>query len=178
MDAGPGDEVEASVMARGPELEPLRLAAYHEAGHAVMAQLCGQQVTEVEIVGDDELSGSVRSLRFADERLSRIDSELPTAPVERRLLCTLAGMVAESVAGGGDHWDEGSEDLDAAVRLAMQVVVDCERVVPFLELAREHVEDLLLQHWPAVETLAGRLIDRRRLNGEDVRRLLTDLLPD
>ena len=31
-----------------------RLSAYHEAGHAVMAELCGRQVTEVEIIGDRE----------------------------------------------------------------------------------------------------------------------------
>ena len=31
-----------------------RLTAFHEAGHAVMAELCGRQVTAVEIVGDRE----------------------------------------------------------------------------------------------------------------------------
>jgi hypothetical protein len=142
-----------------------------------MAQLCGQQITEVEIIGDDEHAGSVRSLRFLEEQPSERDPAIPTAPIERRLLCTVAGMVAESMAGGPSDWDEGAEDLDAAVRLAMQVVGDCERVLPYLEITREHTEDLLRAHWSAVERLAGTLIERRRVSGEEVRRLLGPLLP-
>ena len=152
--------------------EAVRLTAIHEAGHAVMAHLCGQQITEVEIEGDDEHTGSVRSLRFVEERPDEIDPNLPTAPLERRLLCTVAGMVAEAMASGRGGWDEGSEDLDAAVRLAIRVVGDCERVVPFLETARAHAEDLLRSRWPEVERLACELVKNRRLSGEDVRRLL------
>lgn len=153
------------------------LTAYHEAGHAVMAQLCGQQITEVEIIGDDDHSGSVRSLRFLEEEPSEHDPAIPTAPVERRLLCIVAGMVAESLAGGRTDWDEGFEDLDTAVRLAMQVVGDCERVLPYLEVAREHAERLLRANWVAVERLADVLVDERRLSGEEVRKLLRPLLP-
>lgn len=161
----------------GVSTDPVRLTAYHEAGHAVMAQLCGQQITEVEIIGDEDHSGSVKSLRFPAEHGSDADPAMPTAPTERRLLCTAAGMVAESMASGRDRWDEGCEDLDAAVRLAMQVVGDCERVLPYLEVVREHTEELLDRNWPAVEALAETLFDRGRLTGEEVRRLLTPLLP-
>jgi len=157
--------------------DPLRLTAYHEAGHAVMAQLCGQRITEVEIIGDAEHAGSVRSLRIHEEQEPDVDSSIPTAPIERSLLCLVAGMVAEAMVSGHRSWDEGCEDLDAAVRLAMQVVGDCERVLPFLEIAREHTEGLLESHWPAVEALASSLIERRRMTGEEVRRLLAPLLP-
>jgi len=155
----------------------LRLTAYHEAGHAVMAELCGQHVTEVEIVGDAEHTGSVQSLRFAEEHASEHDPGIPTAPIERRLLCTAAGMVAESMVSGRRGWDDGSEDLDAAVRLAMQVVGDCERVIPYLEIVRDHAENLMRMNWSAVQALAGALMDRRRMSGEEVRRLLAPLLP-
>jgi len=157
--------------------DPLRLTAYHEAGHAVMAQLCGQRITEVEIIGDSEHSGSVRSLRIHEEQGPDVDPGIPTAPTERLLLCLVAGMVAEARVSGRRSWDEGCEDLDAAVRLAMQVVGDCERVLPFLEIARDHTEGLLKNHWPAVEALASSLIERRRMTGEEVRRLLAPLLP-
>jgi hypothetical protein len=142
-----------------------------------MAQLCGRQITEVEIVGDEEHTGSVQSLRFDDEHPSDRDPALPTAPIERRLLCTVAGMVAESMVSGRDDWDEGCEDLDLAVGLAMRVVNDCERVIPFLEIVREHTEDLLRRNWAAVEALAGGLIEHRSMTGEEVRRLLAPLLP-
>jgi ATP-dependent Zn protease len=157
--------------------DPLRLTAYHEAGHAVMAQLCGQRITEVEIIGDTEHSGSVRSLRIHEEQGPDVDPGIPTALTERMLLCLVAGMVAESMISGRRSWDEGSEDLDAAVRLAMKVVGDCERVLPFLEIAREHTEDLLRRNWPAVDRLAAALMERRRMTGEEVRRLLAPLLP-
>lgn len=153
------------------------MTAYHEAGHAVMAQLCGQQITEVEIIGDDDHSGSVRSLRFIEEQPSERDPAIPSAPIERRLLCTVAGMVAESMAGGRSVWDEGCDELDAAVRLAMQVVGDCERVLPYLETVREHAEQVLRANWVAVERLADVLVETRRLSGEEVRKLLSPLLP-
>lgn len=142
-----------------------------------MAELCGQHVTEVEIVGDEEHSGSVQSLRFSEEHPSEHDPGIPTAPIERRLLCTAAGMVAEDLVSGRRSWDEGCEDLDAVVRLAMQVVGDCERVIPYLEIVREHTENLLRTNWSAVEALAGALMDRKRMTGEEVRRLLAPLLP-
>jgi len=142
-----------------------------------MAQLCGQQITEVEIIGDAEHSGTVRSLRIHEERERENDPGLPTAPTERLLLCLVAGMVAETMVSGRRSWDEGCEDLDAAVRLAMQVVGDCERVLPFLEIAREHTESLLRTNWSAVERLAETLVERRKMTGEEVRRLLAPLLP-
>lgn len=142
-----------------------------------MAQLCGQQITEVEIIGDDELAGSVQSLRFVEEHPSESDPAIPTAPIERRLLCIAAGMVAEAIVSGKPTWDESCEDLDAAVRLAMQVVGDCERVLPYLEIVRDHAEDLLRANWPAVELLAETLLEDRRMTGEEVRKLLGPLLP-
>lgn len=142
-----------------------------------MAQLCGQQITEVEIVGDDDHLGSVRSLRFPEETPANDDAEQATAPIERRLLCTVAGVVAEAMISGREGWDESSEDLDAAVRLAMKVVDDCDRILPFLDQVRSHAEDLLRSNWIAVETLAEALIDRRRMTGEEVRRLLAPLVP-
>lgn len=157
--------------------DPLRLIAFHEAGHAVMAQLCGQRITEVEIVGDEDHAGSVQSLRFADEHGPNQESGIPSAPTERRLLCVAAGMVAENLVSGRGQWDDSCEDLDAAVHLAMKVVGDCERVIPYLEIVREHTEDLLRRNWTAVEALADVLVKRRRMTGEEVRRLLEPLLP-
>jgi hypothetical protein len=131
----------------------------------------------VEIVGDEELTGSVRSLRFAEERGTGHDPGIPTAPTERRLLCIAAGMAAENIVSGRQQWDESCEDLDAAVHLAMKVVGDCERVIPYLEIVREHTDDLLRRNWPAVAALADVLVERRRMTGEEVRRLLEPLLP-
>jgi len=151
----------------------LRLTAHHEAGHAVMAELCGQHVTAVEIVGDDDRTGSVRSLRFRPDPLEVVDPSLPTAHLERRLLCLLAGPVAEEMAGGRHDWaDRGGPELDEAVRMAMKIVRDCQRVLPYLEEARSHVETVLEQHWEIVERVAAELMVRGRIGGDEVRRAL------
>ncbi len=160
-----------------PAIDHERATAYHEAGHAVIAVLCGERLTGVEIVGDDHHLGSVDALRLGLEPAAGVDPAVPTAPVERRLLCVLAGPVAESIITGEPAWDEHSGDLDVAVRLALQVTGDCCAVEPYLDAARDHLEDLLCRHWLAVETLAWALLADRRLDGATVRRLLRPLLP-
>jgi ATP-dependent Zn protease len=152
--------------------ESERLTAFHEAGHAVMAQLCGQQITRVEIVGDADHTGSVHSLRFPANPGMRDGAEA----VEDRLRCTLAGVVAETIVSGREDWDEKSEDLDSAVRLAMQMVDDCEAVLPFLEKLRREIEEELRDRWVAVELLAIELLLHKSLTGSEVRKLLGPLL--
>ena len=155
----------------------LMASAYHEAGHAVMAHLCGQHLTQVEIIGDEEHSGSVSSLRLRDEpEMGEEGLGLRTAAIEARILCVCAGMVSEQMVSGSRHWDEGSEDVDEAVRLAMRVVGDCERVMVYLEEAREHAEFVLRRHWAAVETLANALLLHRSLVGQQVRAILEPLV--
>jgi ATP-dependent Zn protease len=157
--------------------EGKRLTAFHEAGHAVMAELCGQHITRVEIEGDSEHSGSVQSLRFEPDPSEVLSAEEEAASVEARLKCVLAGTVAENMVSGVDQWDEGSEDLEMAVRLAMRLVDDCEDVLPLLEDVRDELRRELGEHWAAVEALAAELLARTSLDGAEVRRLLTPLLP-
>lgn len=153
-----------------------RLTAIHEAGHAVMAELCGQHLTEVEIEGDSEHAGTVQSLRFPPDPAEDDSPEAAAASIEARLKCVLAGTVAEGRVSGRDGWDQASEDLDLAVRLAMRLVDDCEDVPPLLEDVREVVEEELACNWPAVEALAAELLERRSLSGAEVRKLLAPFL--
>jgi ATP-dependent Zn protease len=149
-----------------PSTDAERLTAFHEAGHAVMAELCGRQVTEVEIVGDREHAGMVHSLAFPP------NPEAAAEDVERHLKIILAGTVAEAMVSGRRGWDETSEDLDTAVRLAMRLVDDCEDVLPLLSDIGADVERDLQSHWSAVEMLAAELLDRKTLTGSEVRNLL------
>lgn len=159
-----------------PPAEPERLTAFHEAGHAVMAQLRGRQVTEVEIVGDREHTGMVHSLAFPPDPEDGVPPEAENDDVERQLKVILAGTVAEAMVSGRRVWDETSEDLNVAVRLGMRLVDDCEDVLPLLEGIGADVERDLNRHWSAVEMLADELLDRKTLTGSEVRKLLTDVL--
>lgn len=161
------------------EMESMdRLTAYHEAGHAVMAQLCGQYIVKVEIIGSGDLSGTCSSLRFRGEPAIGEDPAMPTAAVEARILCLCAGMAAENMAGGCTASQDGGGDLDEAVRLALRLVDDCEAVMPYLQRASEFAEEILGRHWDAVETLATSLLARKSIAGEEVRELLAPVLGD
>jgi len=153
-----------------PPADAERLTAFHEAGHAVIAELCGRLLTEVEIVGDREHSGSVQSLSFTP------DPGAEAEDIERHLKIILAGTVAEARVSGRQGWDETSEDLVAAVRLGMRLVDDCEDVLPLLKDIGADVERELGRHWTAVEMLAVELLESKALTGSEVRKLLTPLL--
>ena len=156
-----------------PSTEAERLTAFHEAGHAVMAELCGRQVTEVEIVGDHGHAGMMHSFAFPPDSEDGATSEAENDDVERQLKIILAGTVAEAMVSGRQGWGETSEDVDAAVRLGMRLVDDCEDVLPLLSDIGADVEQDLRRHWSAVELLANELIVRKTLTGSEVRRLLT-----
>lgn len=153
--------------------EQLRtVTAWHEAGHAVMAHLCGQIVTGIEIEGDLEHSGSVSSLRLVHSR-DATDGDLRTVRLETRILCLVAGFAAEAMITGEWDWSSAEEeDLNEAVRLALRVVGRCDRVQHYLEEARDHAVDLLHRNWPAVKAVAGELLARGRLSGEQFRVIL------
>lgn len=150
-----------------------RLTAYHEAGHAVMAEVYGRLITRVEIEGDSEHTGSVESLRIDSEAGEKADGEAVRQAIEERLKCILAGTVAEGMVSGRDQWPESSEDLDLAVRLAMRLVENCEDVLPLLERLRGELVVELERHWGGVERLAAELLRKKSLDGSEVRRLLS-----
>lgn len=168
------------------------LTAFHEAGHAVMAHLCGRRLTLVEIEGDSERRGSCTLLRKRpdpeesvdwhraddpDDEMSLVEKTIPSVHLERELLCLCAGMVCELmlIDDESEPADLGllhGRDLDQAVRLALQVVGRCDRVLPYLETVRSHAQELMRQQRPAVEHLAAALLEHRRLPGYQVHRLL------
>lgn len=152
--------------------DPMVLTAYHEAGHAVMAHLCGQIVTRVEIVGDDEHTGSVSCIRFLEEPRWGMDENIPSAAIEARILCLVAGIAAENIFTEDLSWREQEGDLDEAVRLALRIVGSCDRVLPFLQEGRDHAVNLLRRHWKAVEALAGLLLIHGSLSREELRQVV------
>ncbi len=153
-------------------INPERLTAYHEAGHALASELYGQVLTRVEILGDTEHSGTTETLRFPVDPDEGGSSRASVEAIENRLRCVLAGTVAEMMVSEREGWNESSEDLELAVRLAMKLVDDCEDVLPLLEDLRADLENVLREHWAAVESLADELVRRKSLSGAEVRQIL------
>jgi hypothetical protein len=158
------------------------LTAFHEAGHAVMAHLCGRRLTLVEIDGDRHRRGSCTFVQPSPDPEESVESLVPCVHLERELLCLCAGMVCEQIlcedeprpSEGWNNgcWDEHSRDLGQAIHLALQIVGRCDRVLPYLEAVHEHVHELMLRHWSAVEAVAAELLSRRRLHGFYVHRMV------
>jgi len=140
--------------------------AYHEAGHAVMAHLCGQRVESVEILGDEELSGSVSTLSLNTDSSSSLEMEL-------QILCLLSGQAAESIRFPRVAAPYENEDLDAAIRIALNLLSSPEEVMPFLKNAEAEVLRLLYREWELVEALVTALHQQPVLEGEELRRILT-----
>ncbi len=154
------------------------LTAYHEAGHALASELYGQVLTRVEILGDTEHSGTTEARRFPVDPDEDGSSRAGIEAVENRLRCVLAGTVAEMMVSEREGWDESSEDLELAVRLAMKLVDDCEDVLPLLEDVRADLERTLRENWTAVESLAAELVRRKSLSGAEVRQILESRITD
>jgi hypothetical protein len=94
---------------KNPEL---RAVAYHEAGHAVLHVLAGQQVESVTIVPTKEYLGQTRLASSAQ-------------PVDgyRTLICLLAGPVAEALTTGCVNHEGATDDLEQIVGLVKPLLM-------------------------------------------------------
>lgn len=144
------------------DLDGLRLAAFHEAGHAVVATLVGWPVEEVWIdpgepgLGNCELSPTV----FPDTRW--------------RCVAMVAGACAARMALGSEHARIIAAQADGDFALAHQ---ELEAMgVPDVKIAFaalcDAAEELLDASWEAVEHLAGRLLETGTVAGPDLPGLL------
>lgn len=137
--------------------------------------LCGQRVTRLEITGDNEHAGSCHLQRFPPATGRSIRADRSAA--RDRILCLVAGLIAEARAGGRDEWDELSTELDEAVRLALHLTGDCEAALHLLEETRGLATVLLNRHWGAVTVLAEELLLRGHLSARELEVLLGDRVP-
>src|SRR4051794_18358115 len=128
----------------GAMSEPMdsdRRVAYHEAGHAVVAWCLDEPITNICIPTPDGQRGGVNAGYTA---IGTEDGQLYRFAQEADSLFYAAGPAAELIEF--DDCDPLSEEGDE------------NPVHPRSKLLeiRELVKELLLRHWPAVETLAVR----------------------
>lgn len=150
-----------------------RLVAYHEAGHAVAAFYLGLRVREVSIVPDADALGHVSwkpmppSFRPDAEVSPRVRDR-----IEREAIATLAGPWAEEKAGGDDAWRTSGSDLDDSVALLQYLCASDDELQAYLHLVSIRARNLVERLWDSIDALAHQLLAKRRLSGEEVRRLM------
>jgi len=177
-----------------------KVIAYHEAGHALMQVLSGENELKLQKVTIIPRGRSLGSTHFTPERdLLNYSRELLIA----RLQCLMAGRVAEELAIG-TITSGASGDIQEATRTARQMVFEFGMSpMGFMALSRSdgeealasqqtfheaehHVRTLLDQNYAAttltlqahrgtLDAIANDLITHETISGDDVRRLIASI---
>ena len=178
-----------------------RIIAYHEAGHALVQVLSGDDTMKLHKVTIIPRGRSLGSTQFTPERdLYNQSREQLVA----RLRCLMAGRVAEELALGSIT-SGASSDIQEATRIARQMVFEwgmsplgfmaltrsegeAELASPqTLHDAEHHVKTLLAENYAAttqivaearaaLDAIAQDLIERETISGEDVRQTIGSIL--
>lgn len=174
-----------------------KVIAYHEAGHALMQVLSGEDAMKLQKVTIIPRGRSLGSTHFAPERdLFNYSRELLVA----RLRCLMAGRVAEELALG-TITSGASGDIQEATRTARQMVFEFGMSpLGFMALTRaedgepiasaqtfheaeRHLKALLDDNYEAttqalrgnrvaLDAIAEALIARETISGDDVRQIV------
>jgi cell division protease FtsH len=179
-----------------------RVIAYHEAGHALMQVLSGEDSMKLQKVTIIPRGRSLGSTHFSPERdLFNYSREMLIA----RLRCLMAGRVAEELALGSVT-SGASCDIQEATRTARQMVFEWGMSpLGFMALshpdgekplaspqtfheAEQYLKALLDDNYvattaaltknrTALDAIATDLIARETISGDDVRRIVADSQP-
>ena len=178
-----------------------RIIAYHEAGHALVQVLSGDDTMKLHKVTIIPRGRSLGSTQFTPERdLYNQSREQLVA----RLRCLMAGRVAEELALGSIT-SGASSDIQEATRIARQMVFEwgmsplgfmaltrsegeAELASPqTLHDAEHHVKTLLAENYAAttrivaearaaLDAIAQDLIERETISGDDISKTSASIL--
>lgn len=172
--------------------QDLEVVAYHEAGHAVMSLLRGEEISRVSIHG---MTSGVGGAVFHTDNDRCFTTK---RDVETRIMTAYAGRASEEIHFGEDNITEGAgNDITQATSLLLSYVTKCgfdktsgmvdlalltgefqtndivtNRVA---ELSKELYQDtvsLLKKNYHLVEKLAMQLLEVKTMSGDEVTALL------
>lgn len=176
-----------------------RVIAYHEAGHALMQVLSGEDTIKLQKVTIIPRGRSLGSTHFTPERdLFNYSQEQLIA----KLRCLMAGRIAEELALGSIT-SGASGDIQEATRTARQMVFEWGMSpLGFMALSRSDGEEaiaspqtyheaeahvrtlldgnyaastrILIESRPALDQIAEELMARETISGDDVRRIVNE----
>jgi hypothetical protein len=180
----------SSAPQRREVLSDVEIAAWHEAGHAVVARVLGQPVDEMFIT--DGGGGGIWH-KPKSERRSGIETEDLRRPLEDAgadiepsqrmvelffptLAVAAAGWIAQLRAAGDRpfeyHSKTCSSDRHHLNTVARAVTETPEAALALVIRAERKAIDVLEEHWPAVRVLARELIQHRRMYASHISNVL------
>jgi len=163
------------------------VTAWHESGHALAATLLNPEnrVAKVTIIPTTGGAGGF-CVNIPPERMYWTKKEL-----EQQIMVNLAGRCAEELRFGPDGVTTGaSNDIEKATQTALQyvtklgmgegildrsIIKDDQRTnkecAQLTERLYNEVKNLLQSNFLALEALAGRLLEKETLDGDEVREI-------
>jgi hypothetical protein len=176
-----------------------RQIAYHEAGHAVAARVLGCHIKVVTLSPPPKADwlGSVYLQPAARALAPDANHEMQIAALEKDAIHSLAGPIAQHFASGLDQYcvkGDGSDLYEAeqycevviAIRNGQYSIERTDDMIffnwggEFTAAAKELMKkiinktwDLVEEHWPAIERVAGALLVRRELDQANIDELIS-----
>lgn len=147
----------------------LALTAYHEAGHAVAGSLLGLGFRRVSIQPADDSLGHVLFNQFNSR--FQPDAELTPAGrdrLERHIMCSLAGPIAEKKMRGRANSAGASADYSAAVNMASYIAGGGEATSAYITWLYLRTDGIITSNWYAVEAVATALLAQTTIRGPEV----------
>ena len=95
----------------------LKLIAYHEAGHALVARLCGSRVSKITILGSTSGAGGVTFVKPSERKL------YTKRMMENKICEMYGGKVAEYLISGR-NWDNTTQGCSNDIQKATQLLKD------------------------------------------------------
>jgi ATP-dependent Zn protease len=144
-------------------------AAVHEAGHAVLAVKLKTGMRRVSIISDVRSDGRVSGstlLRGRNGKVSLVGT--PQDRLEREIIVALAGYAAEKRGCHDAEVGAAQNDLTHAHQLAWLIFDDDDERDDYVVELNQRAHALVATHWPAIETVAEALMERRELTRRDV----------
>jgi ATP-dependent Zn protease len=156
----------------------LMRAAYHEAGHAVIAVCLRASLTTVSIIPDETSLGRANH-EFSPWIKRMLQGEpIPPRLLEREIQVSLAGCESEARFTGRHAYRSADGDFNACINLASLIYVSAKIVEKYLALQKEIVREMIKapRVWVQIEAVAEKLLEFRELNGKKVRQICKDAI--
>lgn len=157
------------------------LAAYHEAGHAVTAVVLGYKIESVSLGWSKEGRSHGRlqltSFPHLPDNFEPGSPLMASCPFCRTLemIIYFAGGIAERLRSGGPYRQEHYDDVSRAFRL-IRGLSPSEPWDVHWNRGELRTEELVRHHWAAIQSLADVLLERQKLNGDEIKALVAPLL--
>ena len=155
----------------------LKLTAYHEAGHTVMAYCLHCRIRHVSIIPEGDILGHLQ--RGKEQNLKRVEfdtSPRTRARLEKKAMVSWGGNVAEHLLTKHKHRTVSEEDeLDVFYGL-LDLSSSAREAGAYSDWLWYRTKAMLQLswHWAATKALAKELFDRRYIGGKRARYIIKE----